>query len=324
MNKLKSIFFLSAILLSFGVLAQQVPLGNQYLLNDFSLSPAYAGSNGNVESILSYRKDWAGVAGSPESRMININGALPNILSFLPKVPSNMGLGATILSEQSGMFRSTSFSIAYAYKLKIAAIQSLRLGVSLGLVESNVDMSKISTQQSSDPVLMNAADVRRTVFDASFGVLYQFQNLDFGVAIPRLIESQVKDDNSNSVYTLSRHYIIHASYYYNINKDFQVKPYIIARTTGNSPLLFEVMAQVKYQKKYWVGLLYRKTSMGMSLGGEFFNMIALNYSYEFSGQGLMSESGGTHEITLGFKIGKKDEDVPAASPAKPYYDWIKK
>jgi len=323
-NTLKFIFLgAAALLVSVTAVAQQIPLGNQYLLNDFSLSPAYAGSNNNVESILSYRKDWAGVTGSPESRMININGSLPNILGFLPKVPSNMGLGATILSEQSGMFRSTSFSLAYAYKLKIAAIQSLRLGVSVGLVENNVDMSKISTQQASDPALMAANDVRKTVFDASFGVLYQFQNLDFGITIPRLVESKVKDDNSNSVYTMSRHYVIHTSYYFNINKNFQVKPYVIARTTGSSPFMFEVMAQVKYQKKYWIGLLYRKTSMGMSLGGELFNMIALNYSYEFAGQGLMSQSNGTHEITLGFKIGKKDEDVPAASPKKPYYDWVK-
>ena len=63
--------------------AQQTALGNQYLINDFSLSPAFAGANDNVEALMSYRKDWTGITGSPESRLININGALPDLLGFL-------------------------------------------------------------------------------------------------------------------------------------------------------------------------------------------------------------------------------------------------
>ncbi len=36
----------------------------------------------------------------------------------------------------------------------------------------------------------------------------------------------------------------------------------------------------------------------------------------------MAESNGTYEITLGLKIGKRNEDVPADSPKKPYCDRI--
>jgi len=304
--------------------AQQVPLGNQYLINGFSLSPAYAGASDNVETLISYRRDWAGISGAPESRLININGALPNLLGFLPKVPSNMGLGATILSEQAGIFRSTSASLSYAYQIKIAAIQSVRLGLSLGIVESNVDLASLSGTASSDPMAMNTDNVRRRVFDASFGVLYKFQNLDFGFAIPRLIETKVKNDGDTSLYGLSRHYIIHASYFYNITKDFQVQPFVVTRMTANSEFLYEITALVKYQKMVWLGLMYRKTNIGISLGGQLFNVVQMNYSYEFSGQGLMGKSSGTHEISLGFLIGKNDDGKPAPTLKKPYYDWIDK
>jgi type IX secretion system PorP/SprF family membrane protein len=304
--------------------AQQAPLGNQYLINDFSLSPAYAGAGSHIETLLSYRKDWVGVSGSPESRMININGALPKILNFLPKLPGNMGIGATLLSEQAGIFRNTSFSLSYAYEIKIAAVQSVRLGLSVGILENNMDLTDLITNSQTDPAILGTQDIRKAVFDASFGALYRFQNLDVGFALPQLMESSIKDDNSTSLYSLSRHYLIHASYLYAINKDFQLKPFLIARTTANSEFMYEVAALVKYQKQWMLGLTYRKSNLGLSMGGEFYDIIIMNYTYEFSGQGMLSKSSGTHEISLGFALGKKKDKAPAPSGKKPYYDWIDK
>jgi len=305
--------------------AQQIPISNQYLVNGFSLSPAYAGANDNVEAFMSFRKDWAGISGSPESRMININGALPKVLSFLPNLPDNMGIGATIMNEQTGIFRTTAASLSYSYKVKIAAIQSIRFGVSLGVLENNIDLSEISSQNQADPVVMSNQDVRSVVFDASFGVLYRIQNLSIGIALPRLLEGNVKDEAKNTLYTLKRHYLIHASYLYDINKNFQVQPFVVVRTTGNSPLSFDVSALVKYQQQMWLGLTYRNSgSIGISLGGELHNAIIANYTYEFSGEGMLGKSTGTHDISIGFRIGKTKDKAPPASPKKPYYDWIEK
>jgi type IX secretion system PorP/SprF family membrane protein len=187
-----------------------------------------------------------------------------------------------------------------------------------------MDLTDLITSSQIDPTVMGAQDIRKAVFDASFGALYRFQNLDVGFSLPQLIESSVKDENSTSLYRLSRHYLIHASYLYAINKDFQLKPFVIARTTANSTFMYEVAALVKYQKQWMLGLTYRKSSMGISLGGEFYDLIIMNYTYEFAGQGMLSQSSGTHEISLGFALGKKKDKAPAPSGKKPYYDWIDK
>ena len=324
MLKRTSTFLAAAWVASGIVMAQQLPLGNQYLLNGFSLSPAYAGANDNIEALLSYRKDWSGVSGSPESRLININGALPEILGFIPGLPNNMGIGAAILSEEAGIFRTTGMSLSYAYKIKIAALQSIRLGLSAGLLESNIDLSDLGTQGINDPVVMNNQDSRTRMFDAGFGALYRFQNFDFGVAVPRLIESKVKDTDNDTVYTFSRHYLVHASYLYSINKQFQVQPFLVGRTTANSGFLYEAAAMVRYQNQLWLALMYRKGgTMGISMGGKFYHVVQMGYSYEFSGEGMLGKSSGTHEISLGFIIGGNKSEVPASTPKKPYYDWIK-
>jgi len=155
--------------------------------------------------------------------------------------------------------------------------------------------------------------------------LYRLQNLSIGIALPRLLEGKVKDEAKNTLYTLKRHYLIHASYLYEINKNFQVQPFVIVRTTEKSPLSFDVSALIKYQQQMWLGLTYRNSgSIGISLGGELHNAIIANYTYEFSGQGMLGKSSGTHDISIGFRIGKTKDKTPPASSKKPYYQWLEK
>src|SRR3989337_4393251 len=122
-QRITQFFIFVGIMVPAVINAQQLPLGNQYLMNGFSLSPAYAEADDNMEALLSYRKDWTGVDGSPESKLINHNGSLPKLFSSRPKVPKDMGVGATIISEEVGIFRNTSVSLSYAYKINISKVQ---------------------------------------------------------------------------------------------------------------------------------------------------------------------------------------------------------
>ena len=305
-------------------LAQQLPLGNQYLINDFSLNPAYAGANDNVEAFMSYRNDWVGVDGAPESRLISVNGALPNLLGFLPITPSEVGIGAAIHSQEAGMFRTSGFSATFSYKFNVAAVQSVRLGLSLGVLEHNLNLVDLSSKALSDPSLINNIDARELLFDATFGALYHFQKLYVGIQVPRLMESAVKDETGASLYTMSRHYVVHASYKMPVAPQFTVEPFLVARTTANSVLEFELAAKTEYNKQWWLGLMYRKGgTMGLTLGGKIFNVVQMAYSYEFAGTAMLGQSSGTQEISLGFLIGESKSDAPASTIKKPYYDWVK-
>lgn len=316
MNKILRYFFLVLCLTGlYGILhGQQISLNNQYLVNKYSLSPAYAGSNGNFESFVAYRKDWLSVEGAPESRGINVNGGIFN----------NMGVGGTIISDQIGIFRTFSTSLSYAYHLKIATVQSLSFGISAGLLENHINLSS-STVQAADPVILNNQNVKAMTFDATFGILYQYENLNFGIVLPRLLESKIKNENDEELYQIARHYRIHLSYSYNINRNFEIEPFVIFTMTGNSGPFFEIAPMVKYKQQVWLAATYRKgNSIAMSIGGVPYDNFVVNYSYEF-GQGIMSSSSGTHEISIGYLIGKDKKNQPSLinpNSKKPYYDWI--
>jgi len=315
------LFILIGTLIPTFVIAQQVHLHNQYFINKYALSPAYSGSHKSFETFMTYRKSWVGVEGAPQTQNININGA----------IAKNMGVGARVIGEQTGIFRSYTIALSYAYHLPISEDQSVHFGLDAGLFGSNVDVSGNKTESATDPIVMNSGQLNGTTFNANFGLVYKFQDLNIGFVLPQLVETKIdnKDANDNVLYTLKRHYMAHASYSFNIKQIWTVEPIAVVRTTANSPFFFELSALVKYKQQVWGGLTYRKnTSIGLSIGGVVYSKVVANYTYELSGQGMLGNSGGTHEISIGFLIGtlkslpKTAPSIFDAEPEQPYMEWL--
>ncbi len=299
------------------LMGQQIPVNNNYMINKFSLSPAYAGFNNNIETFVFYRQTWAGIDGAPELKGLMANGSLTK----------SSGFGATIMSEKIGIFRSFTASLSYAYHLKLGPSQSLRFGLSGGIFDTDIDIS--SLKGPSDPAVMSNTSVNATMFDVTFGILYTFKKFNFGVAIPRMIESTVEEETSgNILYTMKRQFNIHLSYNYLINSSWQVEPIAVVRNNLNAPMMFDVGFLVKYKQQMWLSGLYRKGStMGIGVGGAPHDRIVVNYGYEFSGSGIHAESSGTHEISIGILIGENSGHYgsifrPTSSGTnQPYLNW---
>ena len=310
---MKKIFFFTLCLLpSAFCLAQQLSLSNQYVVNKFWLSPAYAGAGNGFEAFGTFRSEWMDVAGAPETKVISANG----------KICKNMGLGGNVSTLQAGIFTNISANASYAYHMKLTGSQMLSFGLGAGLLESHVDLS--SSDAQNDPVAMNS-DVTSLAFDASFGVLYRCKSLHAGFSIPRMLNTKIKDADKVKVYSLGPHYRGHIGYAYSINNDWAIDPIAVISIAENAPAFYEVAVPVIYKQKVWLAPAYKKTSMAVSIGGIPYKNFIVNYAYEFSSKGMMGSSGGSHEITIGWKMAsKKKSDVPAPDSKKPYYEWLNK
>ena len=310
---MKKTILLSALccVLATCVHAQQLSLSNQYVVNKFWLNPAYAGAGEGFEAFGSFRSEWMNVPGAPETKNIFVNGP----------VCKNMGLGGSVNTLQAGIFTNIGANVTYAYHLAFGG-QKLSFGLGAGLLESHVELS--SADVHNDPIAMNS-DVADLTLDASFGVLYRCKNLHAGFSIPRMLNTKIKDTDGNKVYSLGAHYRTHFGYKYEINADWTLDPVLNINLPENAPLLYEVAIPIIYKQKMWIAPIYKKTAMALCLGGMPYKNFIANYSYEFSGNGMMGGSGGTHEITIGWKMGaKKKSDTPAPDSKKPYYEWLNK
>lgn len=300
------------------IVAQQLPVNNQYLINPFSISPAYAGVNGSVESFLSYRQNWLGISGAPKTEIININGA----------IGEKYGVGANLTSDQTGIFNTFSLLTTFAYHLKITPNKTISFGMHSGVFRNKIDFTTGDVQDLSDPFFANAQTLSAWNFETGAGILFRCHKLNIGYSIPRLLENKLMNSNNDVLYTSKMHSVIHLFYTFGLNRNIELSPFFIARTTQGS-MTFDASVLVKYMGKLWVAPAYRKDgTLNLSIGGAIYDKLVMNYSYEFSGKGIQGKSSGTHEISLGFLIGKQKADIHSSSifrktSSQPYYDWIK-
>lgn len=292
--------------------SQQLPLNNQYIVNKFSLSPAYAGAGDALEVFGSFRNDWAGISGAPETKTISANGM----------VCKNMGLGGTIGTYQAGIFKNNSASLSYAYHLQLGGSQWLSFGLGLGLIENHIVLADGSSQ--SDPIAMNNASMNSTSLDAAFGILYRCKKFHFGIDVPRLLSSKIKNADGKEVYAFAMHDGFHISYSYSCRKDWQIDPFARFMMAQNAPSTYEVAVPIKYKQKFWIAPAYKKKSMAVSFGCVPYDNFIVNYTYEFASAGIMGQSSGTHEISIGYRLMKQKKDQPAPDSKKPYYEWLNK
>jgi len=296
--KKQGIFLILFLGTSLVLSGQSLPLHNQYLINKYSLSPAYAGSGDLLNIFAGYRNQWAGIKGAPITRMMSITSPLwPNV-----------GVGGEIISDQAGYFSRLYASLSYAYHIKLADEHTLSFALAAKVFEHSIDLTNSIIDNPLDPVLQNRITQNETVMNAGFSALYRFSGLNVGFNAPFLFnnKSRVNLENNVDEYLIKRHFLAHASFDIKLGDNFGIEPFGILRFSNNAPLNFEFASLFKYKNQYWIGLTYRREgSLGLSGGLNLNNQMVLNYTYEMLGTNKMTGySNGTHEISLGVYIGK--------------------
>jgi type IX secretion system PorP/SprF family membrane protein len=284
--------------------AQQLPLYNQYYAVPFIQNPSLTGIEEDANLSLIHRSSWTDIPGAPTTSVLALDG---------PIKVKNIGLGGVIFNDVTDITQRTGFSSAYSYKLKINDDNHIYFGLSMGVFNNRIDFSRAIVNDIDDPFLMQN-NRNKAVFDAGFGLTYEWTKLQIGLGANQLIGNQIKYTQleSNSTYTLARQFYGSAKYVFTIvkDKDITVYPLAVVRYTAKTPLQYDINAVLDWKKYGWFGVTYRSNyALGINLGGRISTSLRAGYCYELAVGKIKSYSGGTHEIMLGFTFGKKN-DVP--------------
>ena len=99
-----------------------------------------------------------------------------------------------------------------------------------------------------------------------------------------------------------KNYLLHASYLFTVDNKWSAKPTIILRGGQNIPVQIEIAPTFIWNKRFWGTTLYRTGGIfGVGLGGEVYDGIILNYSYNLITNVSLSTFG-SHQLSLGVKI----------------------
>jgi len=294
--KIGFLAILALNLLSETAYPQQFPIMDQYLVAPSSISPAFAGKESPFEVTLTSRIEWTSINGHPILGSLNMSGALPK----------NMALGGNILYNVAGPLENLTINLDYAYHLKVAADHMLSFGINGTYYQNVLDLTNAVLADPNDPVFSGRNSISESYFNMGLSLLYSWKTLDACVALPLLFNNR-SFYNSDMIYshvlTLDRNFLIYLGYMIEPKGDWKGKFSFLYRQTQYTPWSFDIAARAIYRDMIWFGLLYRKSNViGVTGGLKIAKGLIFNYTYEYSPTAMMGKSGGTHEITLGYRM----------------------
>lgn len=290
--------FLSIVFLLLGlrVNAQQLTFMSQYMVDNYIMNPAAAGSYEYSPIALSARQQWVGFSDAPSTQMLTAH----------MNVKDHHGVGLKLYNDMIGPLGRISIQGTYAYHVEIDRNQRLSFGLSLMFNQHKLDGSGFNIESQTDNVLTNAT-MSSSNLDADFGVQYYTEDYYVGLSIPQLFQNKYSfGDNINDLNKQIRHFYFMGGYKIKIDRKYSLEPSFLMKAAPNAPVQFDVNARLHYDNKFWGGLSWRiKDAVSVMLGVNY-DEFAFGYSFDFTTNDIRQFSSGTHEIYVAYKISDRN------------------
>ncbi len=294
---MKKVIIIISIWIGACAYAQQLPQQTQYMFNQYSFNPAYAGVTDSWETVMNNRYQWLGIVDAPRTFTMTAQGPFKN---------EKMGIGGAVYTDIVGPTRRLGFQTSFSYHVKLTDEIKLSMAVSVGFNEWLIDADKITTIDPDDPFFASGL-VKTFSPDGKFGMYLYHDSWYFGIATPQLFRSKLKfkDKISLSDSYLVTHFYINGGYRYQLNQDFELEPTMLLKVGGPAPLKLDINIRTLYKKKVWLGVGYRlKDAVTTMIGYQHEDKLLIGYAFDFTTSSLNSYNSGTHEVFFTVKFGK--------------------
>jgi type IX secretion system PorP/SprF family membrane protein len=274
---------------------QVAPVTDQYMLNPVLINPASAGARGALSVAAFYRKQWAGIKGSPETLTLVADG---------PFVSGKVGLGVLIATDKIGVTRETSFSTMYSYRIP-AGENTLSLGLRAGLLGRNARWSDLIVLDPGDELYL--VDSKSYVVpDFGFGAHITDDRYFASFSIPRLLGYRFEPDRNRYSVRVNPgqyYYVFHGGYLFSLAPDVEFLPSALISLSPGDKMLMDLNAHFIFAGRMWAGVSYRtnKSMAGLFQFGVS-NQLKVAYSYYLDFGMLGRFSNGSHEVMLRYEF----------------------
>jgi type IX secretion system PorP/SprF family membrane protein len=300
------IIFALAVLLQTVATAQQTPITSQYLTNGLVINPAYAGTRGALSANLSYRKQWARIAGAPQFQNLSLHSPINK--------KEKVALGLVAEYNTYGVTKDVGIYGFYAYSVRLG-IGKLSMGIKGGVDLSNTNYNNLEFPDGNPPDPLLTGNTSYTLPNFGVGFYYYTDKFFAGLSIPSILtyESDEMDQ-----FKVSPNYKMFKTYFsagalLRFSDLFKVKPSMLLRYSMSEPLEVDLNANLIIADLVWIGGSYRiaEEAVVALLDLQLTPQLKLGYSYDYQLGHLNNYTSGTHEVSLRYEF---EFSVSATSP----------
>lgn len=317
--------------------AQQKPHYTQYILNNFILNPAISGIENYTDIKLSYRNQWTGLNGAPQTFYASTHGPLgkqdyrttatsfevpgenPRGRSYWENYTAaepHHGIGAIFINDRTGFISRSSMFVSYAYHLGVSPSTSLAGGFMGGATAIHLDQNKIdwASLDPNDPAVGVAKGVIRK-WQPELGAGLWLYSADYvaGISVQNIVPKKISFAKDYGDY-LKPHFFAVLGYRFFLNDDINCLPSVTAKYVSPLQPQYDLNVKLQYHDLFWLGASYRTSDLfgGWSAMAGFNVRNTFNISYSFdaaTANKMRPVSYGSHELMLGFLLGNRFGDT---------------
>jgi type IX secretion system PorP/SprF family membrane protein len=297
--------------------------------NYYLLHPSMAGASNCQKIRLTARKQWFGQSDAPALQTLSYNG------SFGEKQQS--GIGIILFNDQNGYHAQKGAKLTYAHHLRFdsdtGSLNMLSFGMNVGFTQNQLDETSFDLNDF-DPIIAGILQ-SSSYFNIDFGASYNVSDFDAHLTVKNAIfqnRNLYTEVESNNL----RKYLLSAGYTFGQEKGISWEPSILFQLTERTKEKAIDINMKAYKSmdfgKLWAGLSYRSSFDGAQyISGTQLKsqrlqyitpIVGLNYkkflfAYTYSNVvgDIKFETGGFHQITLGYDFGCKRERYHCKCPA---------
>ena len=281
--------------------AQQDVMLTQYSSALQLTNPAYAGTSGRLNAMAIIRNQWVGFEGAPKSQVLLVNS---------PFLRYHLGVGLTLIRDEIGPNKQTTFYANVAYNFNLTSNIKLSMGLSGGFNVKKIDINSLGPVSLNDPAY-NLTDQMDFLPNFGTGVYIYSSKFYLGLSTPKLIKNNYEETNaSTNSGGEEQHFFVIGGYLFNVGESWKGKPSFSLKMVKGAPLSVDLTVNAIYKDKFWFGVMYRlEDAVGAIFQYQITERLRMGYSYDLPLSEMRKNTTGSHEILISYDLVFKDKKI---------------
>ena len=324
------LLFVIAVFSQFTFSQEGLPVYSDYLTDNYYLiHPSMAGVANCSKVRLTGRQQWFGQEGAPNLQTLSVNGRIGD---------SPSGIGAILYNDKNGYHSQMGAYITYAHHLMFSRneidLNMLSFGLSVGAIQYKLDQSAF-LNEGPDPII-SGVEESATNLNIDFGFSYHLIDFYVHATAKNILKNEGINNDIEITSNLRRYLISVGKVFSKLGSEWSYEPSIMFQyKDGTKESSIDVNAKVYKTTdfgKIWGGLSYRRSFDGAEfldgsgistqklqyitpLIGVNYNNLMFAYTYSYQSNSIVFNSGGFHQLSLGFNFNCRREKFECNCPA---------
>jgi len=293
MKKAQNIIVVIVLLMSIKAISQEETNITLFRYHMNLFNPAYVGINDETLLTSTLRRQWTGVPDAPSTQTV----------SFGMPVGKNLGIGVSVLNEQTFIEKQNTVAIDFSYKVQMNQNTDLYFGLKAGGNFYDVNLSGLETYN----IMIDNSLTNISSFNPNIGVGAVLRNEKWfvSVAVPRLLNT-TKARNEMGFATIATdrpHFYVSGGYDFELSDSFTLKPSTMVRYVNAAPISIDLNTMLSFENKFEIGATYRTDQAYAAISTITISKhFMFGFVYEMSTRASLARARNTNEILLRFKF----------------------